>query len=56
MRPIGDELLDPATFLPGFDFRVAGDTEVAGRPALAVDATPRPRRAGLADLFPTRFR
>ena len=52
MRPIGDELLDPATFLPGFDFRIAGDTEVAGRPALAVGATPRPRGAGPADLFP----
>ena len=24
MRPIGDELLDPASFLPGFDFELAG--------------------------------
>ncbi len=52
MRPIGDELLDPATFLPGFDFRIAGDAEVAGRSSLAVDATPRRRGAGPTDLFP----
>ena len=52
MRPIGDELLDPATFLPGFEFRIAGDTEVAGRAAIAVEATPRPRGAGPVDLFP----
>jgi hypothetical protein len=52
MRPIGDELLDPATFLPGFEFRIAGDTEVAGRTAIAVEATPRPRGAGPVDLFP----
>jgi hypothetical protein len=52
MRPIGDELLDPAAFLPGFELRIAGDTEVAGRPAIAVEATPRPRGAGPIDLFP----
>ena len=52
MRPIGDELLDPAAFLPGFDFRVAGAAEAAGRPALAVTGVPRPRGAGPVDLFP----
>lgn len=52
MRPIGDELLDAAAFLPGFDFQIAVATEVAGRPAITVDATPRPRGAGPVDLFP----
>jgi len=52
IRPIGDELLDPAAFLPGFDFRVAGAAEAARRPVLAVTAVPRPRGAGPVDLFP----
>ena len=52
MRPVGDELLDPAAFLPGFDFRIVGETEIAGRPAIAVEAAPRPRGAGPVDLFP----
>ena len=51
-RPIGDELLDPANFLPGFDLRITGATEAAGRPAIAVSATPRPRGAGHVELFP----
>ena len=52
MRPVGDELLDPAAFLPGFDFQIVGETEIAGRAAIAVDAIPRPRGAGPVDLFP----
>ena len=40
-----DELLDPAAFLPGFDFQIVGETEIAGRPAIAVG---RPRRAHAA--------
>src|SRR3954452_5978896 len=51
-RPIGDELLDAAVFLPGFDLRVAGEAEAAGRPAIDVEATPRPRGPGPVDLFP----
>jgi hypothetical protein len=52
MRPLGEELLDPAAFLPGFDLRLAGDTEAAGRPAIAVSASPRPRGVAPVELFP----
>src|SRR3954452_2559020 len=51
-RPVGGELLDAAGFLPGFDLRVAAETEAAGRPAIAVEATPRPRGPGPVELFP----
>ena len=52
MRPLGDELLDPAAFLPGFDLRIMGETAVAGRPALEVAGKPRPRGAAPVELFP----
>ena len=52
MRPLGDELLDPAAFLPGFDLGLAGETMAAGRPALEVTAKPRPRGVGPVELFP----
>ncbi|HLM35491.1 MAG TPA: hypothetical protein VK278_06910 [Gaiellaceae bacterium] len=51
-RPIGEEFLDSAVFLPGFDLRIAGEAKAAGRRALAVDATPRPRGPGPVELFP----
>jgi hypothetical protein len=51
-RPVGDELLDAAVFLPGFDLRVVGETEAAGRPAIAVEGTPRQHGARPVELFP----
>src|SRR5829696_2425086 len=52
MRPLGEELLEPAMFLPGFDLAIVGETEVAGRPAIDVAATPRSRGPGPVELFP----
>src|SRR4051794_18281421 len=52
MRPLGDELLEPAMFLPGFELRIVGETEAAGRRAIDVAATPRPRGPGPVELFP----
>jgi hypothetical protein len=52
MRPLGDELLDPAAFLPGFDLTIIKDTTTAGRPSLEVAGKPRPRGFGPVELFP----
>jgi hypothetical protein len=58
-RPIGEELLDAAAFLPGFDLAVVGETDAAGRRRLRSqgrrDRAARARSSS-SRTAPTRFR
>jgi hypothetical protein len=52
LRPSGEALLDPAVLIPGLELAQTGESSVAGRRALVVDATPRLPAMPPTDLVP----